>query len=69
MSLCFIKTEKQQGETCPDLVLLPQQSHEAVVLFAGARRDRGCAGASQGVVVLTDRSTGNLSEKAQIQML
>lgn len=46
---------------CPDLVLLPQQCHEAVVLLAGAWGERGGTGARQGVVVLTDRSAGNLS--------
>lgn len=45
----------------PDLMLLPQQSHEAVVLLAGAWGERGGPGARQGVVILTDRSAGNLS--------
>lgn len=45
----------------PNLVLLPQESHEAVVLFAGTRGQRGASGASQRVVLLTDGSTGNLS--------
>lgn len=52
----------------PDLVLLPQKTHEAVILFAGARGERGGTGASQGVVLLTDWSAGNLSGRTQLQM-
>lgn len=42
-------------------MLLPQQSHEAVVLLAAARGVRRAAGASQRVVVLADGGVGDLS--------
>lgn len=49
-------------------MLLPQKSHEAMVLFTGARGERGGAGASQGVVLLADWSSGNLSGRRQSQI-
>lgn len=42
-------------------MLLPQQSHEAVVLLAAARGVRRAAGASQRVVILADGGVGDLS--------
>lgn len=60
---------KEKGEVCPpDLMLLPQKIHEAVVLFTRARGERGGAGAGQRVVLVTDWSTGNLSGGRQLQM-
>lgn len=47
-------------------MLLPQKIHEPVVLFTGARGQRGGPRASQGVVLLTDWSTGNLSGRQTI---
>lgn len=59
--ICGGRTSAGKKGECPDLVLLPQQSHEAVVLLAAARGVRRAAGASQRVVVLTDGGAGDLS--------
>lgn len=49
-------------------MLLPQKIHETAVLLAGARGERGGTGTSQGVVLLTDWSAGNLLGRRQLQM-
>lgn len=50
-----------------DLVLLPQKAHQAVVLFARTGGQRGGTRAGQGVVLVTDRHTGNLSGMTRVQ--
>ena len=44
-------------------MLLLEQLHELAVLLGGAGGEGGGAGAAQGVLLLTDRSTGDLQGK------
>lgn len=50
-----------------DLVLLPQNTHQAVVLLARTRGERGGTRASQGVVLIADWHPGNLSGRTYMQ--